>query len=130
MGLLSRLSEFAFGDDAPVSRVEPTFVAAAPGAVTRSSSDDDAGFWAGSNFSIPSVTGIQINQWSALNSSPVVAATTMLAEDVAKLPWTIKRNASGEAQQEEKGSLPLRPSAGAERVAERPRVSRNSFRSD
>jgi HK97 family phage portal protein len=103
MGLLSRLSEFAFGDDAPVSRVEPTFVAAAPGAVTRSSSDDDAGFWAGSNFSIPSVTGIQINQWSALNSSPVVAATTMLAEDVAKLPWTIKRNASGEAQQEEKG---------------------------
>lgn len=54
----------------------------------RSVSDVDTneGYWS-SGFSTPSVTGIQVNQLSALNSSPVIAATTMLAEDVAKLSW-------------------------------------------
>lgn len=103
MGLWSRLSEFAFGEDAPVARMEPSFVVSLPAATTRSGDVDDGIFWSGSNYSVPSVTGIQINQWSALNSSPVVAATTMLAEDVAKLPWTLKRNADGEAQKEETG---------------------------
>lgn len=84
MGLWSRLTEYAFGEDAPVKR----------------SADEDSFFWAGSNYSVPSVTGIQINQWSALNSSGVIAATTMLTEDVAKLPWTLMRNAHGEQQKE------------------------------
>jgi phage portal protein BeeE len=101
MGFVSRLREFAFGDDAPIAReIEPTF--GAVDGVTRSSSDDDGLFWSGSNYSVPSVTGLQINQWSALNSSPVIAATTMLTEDVAKLPWTVKRRTDGEEQKEEK----------------------------
>jgi HK97 family phage portal protein len=49
-------------------------------------------YWT-SGFSSPSVTGIQINQYSALNSAAVIAATSMLAEDVAKLPWTVMRHA-------------------------------------
>lgn len=98
MGFVSRLNEFMFGEDKPVARAEPTF----GGAVETRSADDDSFFWSGSNFSVPSVTGIQINQWSALNASAVIAAVTMLAEDVAKLPWTIKRNADGEEQKEEK----------------------------
>lgn len=38
-------------------------------------------------------TGLMIGQLSALNSPAVMAATTMLAEDVAKLPWMPKRTA-------------------------------------
>ena len=49
-----------------------------------------------------SVTGISVNQYSALASSSVMAATTMLAEDVAKLPWTLRRNIEGDAPQEAK----------------------------
>jgi phage portal protein BeeE len=47
-----------------------------------------------------SVTGITVNQYTALASSAVMAATTMLAEDVAKLPWTLKRNVDGDAPRE------------------------------
>jgi HK97 family phage portal protein len=49
-----------------------------------------------------SVTGITVNQYTALASSAVMAATTMLAEDVAKLPWTLKRNVDGDAPREVK----------------------------
>jgi hypothetical protein len=42
MGFVSRLKEFAFGDDAPIAReIEPTF--GVVDGVTRSSSDDDGG---------------------------------------------------------------------------------------
>src|SRR5258708_4879284 len=41
----------------------------------------------GSGWSTPSVTGININQQTALNAPAVIAAASMLAEDVAKLPW-------------------------------------------
>lgn len=51
----------------------------------------DPRFWQDSVWSVPSVTGIAINQQTALASSAVLACVTMLAEDVAKLPWTIKR---------------------------------------
>ncbi|WP_370191806.1 phage portal protein [Bradyrhizobium elkanii] len=53
-----------------------------------SSTDADAWpeIWTGR-----SVSGIGIGQISALNSSAVMAATTMLAEDVAKLPWAPMR---------------------------------------
>lgn len=53
-------------------------------------------------WSSPSVTGITINQYTALNSSAVLAATTMLAEDVAKLPWRVMRKADDESQSEAK----------------------------
>src|SRR6266567_2505316 len=49
-----------------------------------------------------SVTGIYVSQQTALNSSAVMAAVTMLAEDVAKLPWSIFQNAEGETRKEEK----------------------------
>jgi len=62
----------------------------------------DAAWWEDMGWSSPSVTGIAVNQYSSLASSAVMAATTMLAEDVAKLPWTIKRNADGEAPKEAK----------------------------
>ena len=66
----------------------------------KSSSDDDS--WNDIGWSSPSVTGITINQFTALNSSAVLAATTMLAEDVAKLPWRLMRKASDESQSEAK----------------------------
>lgn len=56
--------------------------------------------WWDDGWPSPSVTGISVTQYSALASSSVMAATTMLAEDVAKLPWTIMRNAEGEAPKE------------------------------
>jgi hypothetical protein len=61
--------------------------------------DANDGYWS-SGFSTPSVTGIQVNQLSALNSSPVIAATTMLAEDVAKLPWSPFRYAEDGSRRE------------------------------
>lgn len=55
----------------------------------------------GANFgSTPSVTGISINQATSLNASAVMACVTMLAEDVAKLPWSLWRRAEGEGRQE------------------------------
>jgi HK97 family phage portal protein len=49
-----------------------------------------------------SVTGITVNQYTALNSSAVLAATTMLAEDVAKLPWSVFRHADDKSRKEAK----------------------------
>lgn len=44
-------------------------------------------------WSQPSLTGININQTTALRASAVMACVTMIAEDVAKLSWGIfKRN--------------------------------------
>jgi hypothetical protein len=81
-------------------RVEPTFATADVSAVTRSSSDDDGIFWSGSNYSVPSVTGIQINQWSALNSSPVMAPRHDACGRRGEAAVDLKRNAEGEAQKE------------------------------
>jgi HK97 family phage portal protein len=63
---------------------------------------DDEFLWQASFWSAPSVTGISINQFSALNASAVLACVTMLAEDVAKLPWSIFRHAEGDARNEAK----------------------------
>jgi phage portal protein BeeE len=56
------------------------------------------GEYGGSN----SVTGIRINQETALNATAVLAAVTILSEDVAKLGWSVFRNADGEAKKEAK----------------------------
>src|SRR5262245_12757469 len=81
MGIASRILGWLFKRDAEIS---PDY----PG-------------WSG-GFATPSVTGIQITQQTALNSSAVLAATSMLAEDVAKLPWTVMRHAEDESRTEAK----------------------------
>ena len=62
----------------------------------------DAGFWDDLGTSTRSVTGITVNQYTALNASAVLAAVTMLAEDVAKLPWSIFRHADDKSRTEAK----------------------------
>jgi HK97 family phage portal protein len=62
----------------------------------------DTAFWNDMGWSSQSVTGISINQNTALNSSAVLSAVTILAEDVAKLPWSVFRSADGEAKREAK----------------------------
>lgn len=62
----------------------------------------DSGFWDDTGWMSPSVTGININQYTSLNSTAVLAATTMLCEDVAKLPWTIFRHADDKSRKEAK----------------------------
>jgi HK97 family phage portal protein len=62
----------------------------------------DAAFWSDLGWSGKSVTGININQQTALNATAVLAAVTILAEDVAKLGWSVYRNAEGEAKKEAK----------------------------
>lgn len=76
MSFLSRI----FGGPTPIAeRVEPSLE-------TRSN-DTSTGslLWQDNFLSVPSVTGIQINQGTALNATAVMACVTMLAEDVAKL---------------------------------------------
>jgi HK97 family phage portal protein len=68
----------------------------------RSSEGNDYPGWGSSGWSSPSVTGLQINQQSALGHTAVMSATTMLAEDVAKLPWTVMRKADDESREEAK----------------------------
>jgi HK97 family phage portal protein len=65
----------------------------ARGANSRSGSEsmDDPRMWQDSVFSTPSVTGVAVNQQSALSASAVLACVTMLAEDVAKLPWSVNQ---------------------------------------
>ena len=92
MGVLSRI--FGRGSTPPVraedARVEPTLVA------KSNDTSTDALLWQDNFLSVPSVTGIQINQSTALNASAVMACVTMLAEDVAKLtPRILCRNADG-----------------------------------
>ena len=43
---------------------------------------------------------VAINQFTALNATAVMAAVTILAEDVAKLPWSLYQNAEGEGRRE------------------------------
>lgn len=86
MGFLSRL----FGRGSGVTqRIEPK--------VGKSSdTTSDALLWQDNFLSVPSVTGIQINQSTALNASAVMACVTMLAEDVAKLsPRVWRRSDDG-----------------------------------
>ncbi|WP_256469144.1 phage portal protein [Bradyrhizobium sp. 156] len=94
MKLLSRW----FGqDEEAVSREEPAFKTA----VERSYSPDEwySEFGRAEN----SVTGIHVSQATALNASAVMAAVTMLAEDVAKLPWSLWKSEEGQAKTEAKG---------------------------
>jgi HK97 family phage portal protein len=65
-------------------------------------SSTDAALWNDTFGGAQSVTGISVNQFTALNSSAVLAATTMLAEDVAKLPWSIFRHAGDKSRTEAK----------------------------
>jgi len=62
----------------------------------------DSALWSDLGISTPSVTGITINQFTALNSSAVLACVTMLSEDVAKLPWSIWRHADDKSRTEAK----------------------------
>ncbi|MGJ4888933.1 phage portal protein [Bradyrhizobium sp. HKCCYLRH3099] len=62
----------------------------------------DALLWGNNLWSTPSVTGIDINQATALNASAVMACVTMLAEDVAKLPWTVMRHSGAMGRTEAK----------------------------
>ncbi|HUO53331.1 MAG TPA: phage portal protein [Rhodoblastus sp.] len=54
------------------------------------------GLWSGGGFSAHAVSGIEINQVTALTATTVLAAVTMLCEDFAKLTPTIyRRNKDG-----------------------------------
>lgn len=68
----------------------------------RTASVDDPRLWQESAWSVPTASGLQINQFTALNASAVQACVSMLAEDVAKLPWSIYRNADDQSRQEAK----------------------------
>jgi HK97 family phage portal protein len=65
-------------------------------------SSTDALLWGANTWSVPSVTGIQINQASALNGTSVLACVMMLAEDVAKLPWSVWRHSDDNGRSEAK----------------------------
>jgi len=58
--------------------------------------------WSSNFNSVPSVTGIAVNQQTSLGASGVMACVTMLAEDVAKLPWSIFRRAEDDSRKEAK----------------------------
>lgn len=85
MGLVTRLSTFGK-------------LAAQAWSLSRSSGESDEWMWGG-GWSVPSVTGIQINQQTALNAAAVMACVTIIAEDVAKLPielWRGQRRSARE----------------------------------
>lgn len=107
MGVLSRIFGGGGGDE-PV-RIEPKLVE------RSSDTTADALLWRDTFFSVPSVTGIQINQSTALNATAVMACVTMLAEDVAKLtPRIWRREADGgrvEAKDHPLYELLYRPNA-------------------
>lgn len=87
MGFWSRLLGGGGGTPA---RVEPKLVQRSTDTTT------DSLLWQGDFLSVQSVSGIQINQSTALNASAVMACVTMLAEDVAKLtPRVWRKNADG-----------------------------------
>src|SRR5262245_41714408 len=79
MSVISRLVDFARATAGRFRR-------------TKSGSDEeDALLWRDSLWSVGSLTGVQINQVTALNATAVMACVTMIAEDVAKLPWGLYR---------------------------------------
>lgn len=77
MGLVTRLSNFGR-------------LTAAAWRMTRSTDSEDR-FFTDMGWSVPSVTGIQINQQTALNAAAVMACVTIIAEDVGKLPVSLKK---------------------------------------
>ncbi|NVO13887.1 MAG: phage portal protein [Rhodoplanes sp.] len=72
-----------------------------PEPIKRDATDSDPSMWMDSLYSVRSVSGINVNQGTALNAAAVMAAVTMLAEDVAKLPWSLrKKNDDGSSDEE------------------------------
>jgi len=83
MGFLSRLGDFA------QLAGQAWQISGSPDWRARTQSTDttlDGLLWGDQLWSVPSVTGIAINQQTALNAAAVMACVTMIAEDVAKLP--------------------------------------------
>lgn len=79
---------------------EATQQDARPLAETRSSTSLDTLLWGDMGWGTESLTGLQINQYTSLNATGVLACVSMLSEDVAKLPWSIFRNgAEGEKKE-------------------------------
>lgn len=66
------------------------------------SNSTDTGFWDDFGSTGRSVTGIAVNQYTSLNSTAVMAAARMLAEDVAKLRWSIYRKGKDGSRTEAK----------------------------
>jgi HK97 family phage portal protein len=101
MGLLSRLGDFA------QLTAQAWQVSGIPDWRTRSTSTDttlDGLLWGDQLWTVPSVTGIGINQQTALNAAAVMACVTMIAEDVAKLPVGLFRLLpNGDRQRVKKG---------------------------
>lgn len=88
MGLLSRLGDFA------QLTAQAWQVTGQPDWRVRAQSNDttlDGLLWGDQLWSVPSATGIAINQQTALNAAAVMACVTMIAEDVAKLPVALFR---------------------------------------
>ena len=64
--------------------------------VTRGMPGDSESFWNGYFSSVPSATGIQINQQTALQATAVMACVRILSEDVSKMtPRMYRRYTSG-----------------------------------
>jgi HK97 family phage portal protein len=97
MSIASRWSSL-WGGSADPQKIEPSLV---PAVESKDFSSNDAGAWP-EIWTGKSATGINIGQNSALNSPAVMAATTMLAEDVAKLPWAPMRTADDGSKSEAK----------------------------
>jgi HK97 family phage portal protein len=57
----------------------------------RKRSSEGGGLWSNGGFSAHAVSGVEINQVTALTATTVLAAATMLCEDFAKLTPTIYR---------------------------------------
>src|SRR5215467_11192775 len=65
-----------------------------------------ANFMSGGWWSVPSATGISINQQSSLQSTAVMACVRVLAEDISKMPIRLyKRLANGDSQEITTGAL-------------------------
>jgi HK97 family phage portal protein len=88
MGLVSRVFGGAPERMAFTARREPT--------LTRSGSvgSDNAGVWTDNWVSSPSMTGVQINQQTALQVSAVMGCVSIVSEDVAKLAPALWRKRS------------------------------------
>lgn len=76
------------------SRSRPGSARKSPRRSTKSNDTTlDGLLWGDQLWSVPSATGVQINQQTALNAAAVMACVSMLAEDVAKLPVGLFRTA-------------------------------------
>src|SRR6516225_11704960 len=83
MGIMSRLNDFA------QLAAWSWRTSGDPNWRQRTLSNDttlDGLLWGDQLWTVPSITGIGINQQTALNAAAVMACVTMIAEDVAKLP--------------------------------------------